>query len=502
MATTALPMPVTSVGDMLSSVPTDLFDGIDLSGSGDISVEDTSLEAGDDGDDAIDVPEPIGGEADAPADDESVQADKPEDDGGAPEVKNPDTTPAADEELPEGVRKGKDRKGKEGYFLEENRYKTFHGNHQIVQQGAEILGEPLTIDALKLRNEAYLGQERMFNNLTSGDPAAQADVLGYILREMTGAREAGEVGLDPTVPFAESFLSTIKEQAPDAYANVRLINARDLIGDMFETAAQNGDPHLFSAAQHFARTVAGIGAKPTEMTDMDYASHVRESAERMGIPFFVPAEMQKIVKTEPVESRLVRENAELRAQLNGKTTTSTAAQYDAWARTNVNDVNKSVLEDAVKPALASVEGAWKDFKSDYQDLVVDRLHRLVTKDVRADEGLNQKVLELQGRAKRATSEQVRNQLGTQIKQLLINRANRAVEAHKPAVLKFAAESLKGRSDATHERRTGAQTRTVPKGPSAPVKQSLIADLPAFKNNVYDPKVAAAQAMKYMAALNR
>ncbi len=471
---------------MMSVVPADLFAGID--DTPDVSTDDTPADDSP-ADDGIDVPDSIG---DEPTEEPAVEEPAEEPVAAAADETKP---PATDEDLPEGVRKGKDRKGKEGYFLEQNRYETFHGNHKLVQQATELIGEPLTTEAVKLHHDAYLGQERLFTNLNSGDPAAQTDVVRYLIQEMHGAREAGETGVDPTIPFAASVYETLRENSPDGYANLRLLAARDFIGEMFETAARSNNGSLFSSAQHFAATVAGIGPKPPEMTPEQYVAHVREVTGRMKIPFHTPAEMQSLGKREDPAVALARENAQLRSQLNGRTTTSSAAQFDTWSKANVQTVNKAVFTEVVQPALQSVEASWKKFPADYQDLVVDRLNRLVAKDVKADPALDRRLSDLSVQARRATSEQVRARVGDQIRQLIVNRAKIATEKHKPSVLKFAAESLKGRSDATHERRNGAQTRTAPQGTSAPVKRSLAPDITGFKNNVFDTSIAMKQMLQ-------
>ncbi len=477
---------------MMSVVPADLF-----TGAADIP------EPGADTDDTIETSDPISDPepaiADTPAIEEPEIEDEPAETEEPVAAEPADKTPAAttEDELPEGVRKGKDRKGKDGYFLEENRYQTFHTNHKLVQEGTQLLGEPLTADSIKLRNDAYLGQERLFTNLNSGDPVAQADVVGYILKEMTGARDNGEVGIDPTVPFAQAVYNTIRDNAPDAYATLRLQAGRDLVGEMFDAAAKAGDQHLFSSAQRFAAAIANVGPKPADMTDGQYAEHVREVTGRMEVPFYTLAEMQGLVRAEDPMVAARKRIAELESKVNGRSQAGTAEQYDTWSKNNIKAVNTAVLDDAVKPSLASVEAGWKNFPDDYKRLVIDPLHREVVSAIKADPILDQQVKDLQVRARRATSEQVRQQLGTQIQQLFVNRAKLAVEQKAKPIVKFAADWLKGRSDQTHERRNSAQTRTTPKGPSAPVRTSLTPPDLGFKDGVFDSKVAMKQAMALM-----
>lgn len=495
MPTLESPTVVSSTSDMMAAIPSDLFSGI--TDSPDTTVDedlgqDTPVEAAPD--DTIDVPD-----ADA-APDEPVEAAPAEgaDEDAAAKPVDDKAVPADD--LPEGVRKGKDRKGKDGYFLEENRYQTFHGNHKIVQQGAELIGEPLTTDAIKLRNDAFLGQERLYNDLNSGDPAAQSNVLKYFIDEMKGAQANGEIGIDPSVPFAESIYTTLQKEAPAAYDRLRHVAARDLLTEMYEQGGTAGDLNLISSAQRFAVALSGVGPKPEGMTDEQYLGVVREATEAAGFPFHTVKEAQGLQpKGEDSTTRFTREIAELKAQLNGRTQTGTAEQYDTWSKESVKSVNTAIVDDAVKPALASVHENWKPFPDDYKRLVVDPLHREVMTIVKADPVLDRQVKDLQAQAKRAVSEQVRTQLAERIKQLFVHRANRAADASKAPILEFAAKWLKGQSDSTHERRTSAQARTTPKGPGAPVKASLTPPDLGFKDGIYDSATAQRQLRALLSA---
>ena len=417
-------------------------------------------------------------------------------DAAPPEGVNPPTDTPAAEELPEGIIKTKDSKGKYKYQLDENRYKTVYGNHQLAQQVTELLGEPVTVEAIDLRNKAYMAQEKLFSDLTSGDPQSQGELLDFMLNEMKTAHETGETGVDPTVPFAETVYLTLRDKAPDAYAHLRFQAARDLIGEMYEAAARTGDTNLFSGAQHFAVQLAGIGPKPADMSAEDYAAHVREVSSRAGIPFYTIHEMQGMAKGEDPLVAAQRRIQELESKVNGPQANRVAEQFTDWNRQHVAAVNTAVLDEGVKPALASAESAWKNFPDDYKRLVFDPLNREVTQIVKNDQALNQQVSTLLSRAKRATSEGVRQQIGEQIQQLYVNRAKLAAEKVKGPILEFAAKALQGRSAQTHERKASAQNRTAPQGQGTPVKQSVLPDTIGFKNGIYD----SATAMKQAAAI--
>ena len=495
MDTTAIPMPAVadSVASMMAGVPADIFDGIEDITPPSLDGDVTSEEIVDDPEQDIDTETESTEEAPDDASEADATATTPEKDA-----------PAADEELPEGVSKGKDRKGKAGYFLEENRYKTFHGNHQLARQAAELMNvETLTLDAIRVREEALQANDKLFSDLTSGDPTAQGGLVDFMLNEMKSARDAGEVGVDPTVPFVEQVYTRIRDNAPDAYAHLRMMGARDLVGEMFELAAGNGDKNLAAAAQRMALTLANVPPRAAGMTDQQYLAQIKDITNRVGIPFYAPDELAQLVKSEDPVAKLQRENAELRAKIsNPGKASDPAEQFGAWKSGVSKAVNSALKDDVVMPSLTSVQDAWKNFPKEYDDLVVGRLNRLVVQEINADANFNSKIAALDARAKRAASAQVREQIGQEIKTAYITRANIAANRHKPDVLKFAAESLKGRSDASHERRSGAQTRTAPKGTSAPVKKSVVSNMPVMKDGIFDSKTAMQQANKLLQSLNR
>lgn len=490
-----MPIMAATAGDMLAAAPADLFAGIDdISPSGE-TVDDSPFD-------------------DSPADDPPAD-DAPEDpgpaEGDAPASGDtPAETPvkaAKGEDLPEGVIKTKDDKGKYKYNLDENRYKTVYGNHQLVQQAAQALGEPVTLDALKLRNEAYLAQERLFSTLESGDPKAQGQAISFMLDEMKTAHQNGAVGVDPTVPFAESVYATLSATDPNtgellhpaAYDNLRWMGARDLVTDMFNMSARTGDENLFHSARRVVAAITGMGEKPADMPAEEYLAAVRQAAEQRGVPFPDADEWRGLSKPAPRIDPKDRTIAELRARLNQTQGPGPAERYGQWRNANRSEVNTAIMTDAVKPSLSSVEAGWSKFPDDYKRLVVDPLNREVVKALTSDRALDQQVTELQQRAKRATSPQVLNQIGAQIKDLFVHRAKLAADQVKKPIVDFAADWLKGRSDTTHERRAGSQDRTQPKGTSTPVKQSLLpTEIVGMKNNVFDPKIGARQAAALLA----
>lgn len=498
MASIATPMPgadssassapvIESGRDLLASVPSDLFDGIE-------DTPDPSSDADDTGAETFETPEEIGAD-DTPADDAPVDDDVPADDAVPPVDDKKDAKPAdTPEELPEGVKRGKDRNGKDGLFVPEARWNTIHGNHKLIQDLGGVLGEPATLEALTLRNEAFRGQERLFNDLNSGVEASQKGVIGYMFDEMARAQRDGEVGVDPSVSFAKSFYDTAKEKGSDAYANLRLSAAKDLVDEMFHEAASSGDKALFVSAQHMARKLAGFGADVADM------AAVRAATDRMGIKVYTWDEADGLKQGSKVDplAALRAENELLKSKVNGGSGNDQAAQFGAWQTATNTAIKTGIRDKALKPALEGVAKSWEKFPTEYQELVVDRLHRKVDEVLNSDAKFKANIASLKDRAKRAVSAQVRDTLAGQIETAYVHRAEQALDGVKKPVLEFAATWLKDRSDQAHTRRESAQTRTTPRGTSGTVPRSLIPnDLPQFKNGMFDTATAMKQAEKFL-----
>lgn len=357
----------------------------------------------------------------------------------------------ATEELPDGVRKGKDRNGKEGLWLTPQRYEQFHGAHKTLRQFEDIAGEQVTPKVFDTYNRAFLGQEKLYGDLLSGDSAAQSAVLKHFLDEGAQALNDGLVGKDPIVSLATSFYGTLKDSHPDAYAALRMGSAKDLVQELYDEAATKRNKSLWDSAGHVAKS--------------------------LGLPYRKSVEMSNAVAqaTDPMAS-LQKRNQELEAQLNGKQTTNQAAQFDTWHADQKQKVSASLLNDAVLPALAELRTSWEKLpggKDAFNDLVVSRLHSKVRETLRSDKRFGERIDLLDQNAKRATSAQRRNEIGEQIKQAYTNRAKLAVEAHRAEVEKFANRTFVERNGAAHERRKVAAKHVAPGGGGTPVKRSLV-----------------------------
>ena len=456
---------------------------------------------------AIQEPAKEGYEPDAPVDDGQIDTpdDTPAETTPEPEAepepaappeedKKVDAAPPA-EELPEGVTKGKNRKGEEGYFTTPERWETVYGAYKASKEISNLLGEPLTVDAVKAKIEAGDAFDGLMVDLTSGDKS-QGNALEYLMARMNMAHKNGETAVDPAVSFVDTLYSKLAGSGTAAERTMRLRNTHDLVNEMFEAAAASRDDALAAGIQQVVRHLAGIGPNETN------PAVVKAAADRLGLPFRMLDELPTLAQGTSPEAQLRAENARLKQQLNGngKSAPAGVESFPNWAATTNQAVEKSVLDSVILPALAAQKDAWAkipDGEKQFQLRVINPL-QLELKDVLAkDERYQSQLTSLKDQAKRAVSADMRKRLGEQIVNLTMNRAKLSIDTLKVPHVKFAAELVKQQADSAHQRRSSAQQKAVPRGASAPVNRGLVpnANEVTYQNGVFDP----ATAMKDMQA---
>ncbi len=430
---------ITSAADLSASIPSDA--GMDASAD----VVETEPNSPDNEGSETDLAElNATGETEDPSPDDTVNEE-------AAEEEVPVIEAATEDELPEGVRKGQDRSGKQGLFVTPERWKTIYDGGYKTMKGLEaIAGEPVTPELFGVYNEAYLGQERLYGDLLSGDPKAVGSVLSHFLQEGAKAMKDGDIGIDPIVPLATQFYASIQNH-PEAYAALRMKAGTDLVQEMYAEAAQSGNRNLWLATGHIAKT--------------------------LGLPFKQAAEMESFAKiqTDPIRS-LQEKNQQLQAQLNGRQSNNQAAQLDTWHTATKQATLNAILNEAITPALSDIQVAWGKLpggKEAFNDLVRDRLHSSVLKTMSEDTRFEERMKLLRSNAARATSAQRRNEIGEQIKQAHVSRANLAIETLKPSVVKFASNAFKEQNDKAHQRRANGANHRAPGGSGTPVRRSLV-----------------------------
>lgn len=438
MATSTVSPDTSSVGsgaDLMSSVPADLFSGADVS-------EFPDTPEGD-GDEYLEASEPNG--AELPAIEEPVVEEEPLSDD-EPLPLEEAAKPA--DELPEGVKRGKDRNGKEGLWLTPNRYDEFHGAHRTMRDYAEVIGEAVTPESLDLRQRAFMGQERLYTNLNSGDPALQADVIGHFFNEFRRAHQTGQVASNPAVPFAQEFYKQVKSD-PDAYASLRMEAANDLLKEMKDVAGESQNVNLW-------RSVAWV-------------------AKQLGMEYSPEVEMQNFVsrKSDPLHQANTRIQ-ELQTQLNGRQAADSTAQYESW-KANLAQTNaKAITDEALIPSISEEQRtAWAKFPAQFQNLVIAPLNKQVRDVIAKDAGFQERLTILGKQAERATSAQVRANIANEIQRLYVNRARVAAGALNGPLLKEAGALLHQQNQSVHQRRQTAKNQNSPQGSRTQVPRSLI-----------------------------
>lgn len=458
----------------------------------------------------IEEPPKEGVEPETPVDDgeiETPEVTEPEVDaepGPEPEPEAPkEPEPPKEEDIPEGVVKGKNRKGEEGYFATPERWEKIYGAYKATQEVSNLLGEPLTAAAVKGKIEAADSWDYLIGDLASGDKTAQGNTVDYLMQRMSQAHKNGETAVDPSVSFVDTLyskLATAGTNSP-AYRTMRLRNTQDLVGELFEAAAAAKDDSLAAGIQHVVRHLAGIG--PTETNP----AIVKAAAERMGLPFRLLDELPTLARGNTPEAQLRAEIVSLRNQINGKGSAPAAVEtYSQWDGATRQSVDKTVLDSVILPALTAQKAAWsklpdgdKQFELRILKPLQDELKGVLDKDT----NYQNRLTSLKDQAKRAASVDVRKRIAQDIATLTSNRAKLSIEDLKVPHVKFAAELVKQQSDSTHQRRSGAQQRTVPRGASAPVNRGLVpaADV-VYPNGMFDPATAMADAQARLARLTR
>jgi hypothetical protein len=189
----------------------------------------------------------------------------------------------------------------------------------------------------------------------------------------------------------------------------------------------------------------------------------------------------------------------LEQQVNGRSANNEAQQWHSWMADTGKTVRDAVVDEAVKPALSTIEKAWEPFKDKYNDEVVEPLRKKVFETLNNDPVFTARINGLTQQAQRATNPQYRAQIQAEIKQRHIDRARLAADTLRRDVITRANTLLKAQNSDTHGRRQAAQTRTASQGTSAPVPRSLVPQqvLKAHPGEVFDPNKAYKQALQLL-----
>ena len=357
---------------------------------------------------------------------------------------------AATDKLPEGVRKIKDRQGNEGLFVTPERWKEiYEQSYRPMQEMSEMIGEPLTSDALQYRHRALMANEQMQNDLMSGDPALQSNVFKYFADTFAQARANGDIGHNPMVPLAEAFYNTLRDTDQEAYASLRFKQAADLVEEMYDAAAQAKDRNLYLSASHVARA--------------------------LGMKYRPDGEFEKLAAQPQDPSASLRaENERLRQESVARAAADRKSQYDYFFNQTKQSVQQAVYQNAVLPTIPpEAVKAWEKFPTQYEANVLKPINQKVAEIIGQDKGFTQVINQLNRRAEMATTAQARQAIHDEIVERYENRARLAARNVAPQILREAAEKLKTDNQKAHQRHQAAAQQRGPKGPQNPVPRSLV-----------------------------
>lgn len=432
----------------------------DLASVGDSPVESTPVSAPETSAPSgteIDTAEPVSPDAEGlddlndPGDATGAEEQEADAAGEVPEeAAQPEQTEQA-EDLPEGVVKGKDRNGKQGLFVTPERWQSIYGNHQAVQQMSELAGEPIDVDGFGVRERAFQAQVRFADDLVSGDPNAQGNVIKFMLDRARDAQQKGMVAGNPLVPFTQTLYKELKAADPDAYAALRSDASKDLIQELYDAAAQSKNKYLYLAMGHVA--------------------------DALGLPYKPEAEMEGFFAQGGQQSEVAQLRArlqEVEGQLNGRSAQTQAAQFQSWQGETRQAVYDSMMSDAILPAVASAQnqGLWAKNPQAFQEYVVKPLHSAVNDILAKDKAFGDKITRLTALAQTGTAQR-RAEVQGELVRLYANRASLAAQAKSGEILRTAAKQWETANQQTHARRQAGAAHRAPQSGGSPVRRSLV-----------------------------
>ena len=429
----------------LSSANVDAIDGMfeetpDSGGAEDSKPEETTTEVdtpGTEGADLLPEPEAV----------ETPEVETPEVE--TPEVEAPKETPkdGVEGELPEGVTV-RERDGKKFWTYEEKRGRAIYEGYEQARKAAEIMQEPLTTEALQVRENALRDLEWMRLDYLSGEPAKQAAVFMHFLRKGSEAYNSGEVAEDPTGTAASVFVDLLAKHAPEAHAAVAAKFqtdtaelTRSLIRDAYKKGKASGDKNLAVSAQHIAKALTN---------DYKWLDEPEEQPD--------PLKQREETVREAERRIATRSQQEERSKV------------DAWNRDTVTKVSGEV-QSAIDQSLERVKKSYEKFPERLKNLRL-RLEQEVKSAIQSDESWRQTNEQLYVRASLARSEQIRSDVRDHLAKRYSAKARAVLERVKTAILSEDAVLMKAESGARNDRRERAQERTTPAKAGAPANPRI------------------------------
>jgi len=384
-------------------------------------------------------------EAEAP-----VEAEVPEPTPAEPPAEKP--AEAETEDIPEGVTV-RDRGGRKEWVYPEDRAKSIYGGYKLAKTAEEIIGEPLTEEAIATRQQAHAWLENQRVDSFSPNPADQANVFRNIFREAASAISNGEIGHDPLETMSEAFLSTLQEMAPEHYEATQNYVMQGVLDRLYQEAAKSGSEKLLRSAQNLDHHLNGKYRADDAVKSMS-------------------------AKVTPIDQR----EAKLAERERAIQQHSEAQQKQAWSnwsnstKTSINESVKSVLTEQipqdVKTAFEAAPGGQQRLANITKLLDIE-----VREAMKRDPKWSEQNANLFNLAKMAPTEQRRAAIQQQIVQRYAQKARQVVVAKAPSIIAVETAGIKTANSALHKKLSAGQQQKGSAGPAQPAPRRIPSELP-------------------------
>jgi hypothetical protein len=399
-----------------------------------------------------DTPAPAADPVKDTAVDEPAIADDPIDETPEPVVDEPaaddPAAPPAEEapkdtadDLPEDAVVRVGRNGKEEVVYPKARGMAIYAGYKTAQEAEQILGEPLTPDALTSRQTSHEWLSAQNMDAISPNPKEQGYVFANLFRTAAEAISRGEISHDPLETMGEAFLNTMAQVSPENHQRTVNFVLNQHIQQMYDEAAQTSDVKLWKTTQN-----------------LDY---------KLNNTFLKDEDMR--TRTKPtVDSR----EQDLRQREQNIAQHQRQQQKVAWEGWNTG--TKSSIQQSVDSAVNEAIPAElrKSFESspEGKDRLANTI-RLLNVEIREALNGDQKWVsatrDLYTRASRAASEEVRESLRTQIVQRYQARARQVIAANAAKIIGAQSAGLKTANAAKHNKLAEAQQQKNTPGTGTP-----------------------------------
>lgn len=417
-------------------------------------------------DTASDVAGEVPAEVDSPAEETTEDGEAPAGDSEEVEEEVPAEEPVEEEapvaevadeasekggdpgDLPEGVRL-RTVDGKKAWVMPPEVGQQMLSHVRVLARAEEILGEPLTEDALQYRNDLMRGHEGLRTDLMSPRSEDQVEVGRFLLQQIAAARKAGEVTHDPTPGFVQGVIDQAREVSPDSWPKIEELMFQRAVEAAYQEAAlvkPEDREKMWAAVQWVDNLFFGKYRQKAEMASLMHQPGSRFQRK----PEPKPAE----TITQPAGAPLEEFRQQVRDTLRGA----------------LNQKIDGVFSEKINGQ--SIVDRYKAFP-DHAKWTRDQIIAAVRKDVLGDRGLKDKVELLDQRAASAAPH-FQKQIQQQIVDLHVSAIERAIQRHKGPVLTKSAQMMGAKSTNTQQRTAAAKAaaRTTTNAAGGTVKKSI------------------------------